>query len=498
MITLLLSCILFESSEIVLSTDDTSLEGDLCFENPDCEDVDGDGFRILDNDCDDSDPNIHPNAEEICDAVDNDCNDLIDEEDEELSDGILGYLDFDGDGFSGIIEGYFCELPDNYFIESLDCNDEDPLISPNGVEIINDIDDDCDELIDNETDIFDDDLDGYSENDGDCDDDEPQSHPGFPEVCDGLDNDCNGIIDDGTSCFDDDSDGWTEDDGDCDDENFDIYPNSTEEIDGLDNNCDGHIDEGSEFFDDDGDCYCEMEPCLGSFEPTCTNISGGDCDDNNPLFSPDFSEYCDDEDNNCNGLIDDNPIDGTNYYLDQDNDGYGNQNSLTVSCFPLLRYVTNTNDCNDSEPLAWTGNTESCDYVDNDCNGQTDEGVTTTYYQDLDGDYYGNVNATIQDCSAPSGYTVDPTDCYDSNVFAHPGQAAFFTRHRGDGSYDYNCDNNLASQYTNVANCQILICDIGWSNFVPSCGQSNTYTSSCSGLFVSCNYNWNSTIQGCN
>ena len=108
--------------------------------------------------------------------------------------------------------------------------------------------------------------------------------------------------------LDDDQDGFSENDGDCDDDDFNIYPNAIEEIDGFDNNCDGHIDEGSEFFDDDQDCFCESSPCYGSFNPNCTSLDEGDCDDTDILISPDAAEFCDTFDTNCNGLPDDNPV----------------------------------------------------------------------------------------------------------------------------------------------------------------------------------------------
>lgn len=43
------------------------------------EDQDGDGFTA-ELDCDDSDPEVNPSATEVCDGVDNDCDELIDEE----------------------------------------------------------------------------------------------------------------------------------------------------------------------------------------------------------------------------------------------------------------------------------------------------------------------------------------------------------------------------------------------------------------------------------
>ena len=354
---------------------------------------------------------------------------------------------------------------DGYTEDDGDCDDSDSLISPNGVEIINDIDDDCDGQIDNHTDIFDDDGDGYAEDDGDCDDEDPLIYPDYPENCDGLDNDCNGIIDDGTNCFDDDGDGWTENDGDCDDENLDIYPNSTEDIDGIDNNCDGHIDEGSEFFDDDGDCYCESEPCYGSFEPTCTSFLEGDCDDSDLAIFPTAHEFCNSIDNDCNGLIDDNPYNGTNYYPDLDSDGYGDANGLIASCSVLSGYVTNSDDCNDTEVLAWTGRTETCDYVDNDCNGLIDDGALIAYYEDSDLDGYGNPNSVQWTCTQPTGYVTNSDDCNDTEALAWTGRTE--TCDTVDNDCNGQTDEGLLS---------LFYTDADGDGY----GDANSYTAMCS------------------
>ena len=43
-------------------------------------DQDGDGYLTCENDCDDTDPTVYPGATELCDGVDNNCADGIDEE----------------------------------------------------------------------------------------------------------------------------------------------------------------------------------------------------------------------------------------------------------------------------------------------------------------------------------------------------------------------------------------------------------------------------------
>ncbi len=72
-------------------------------------------------------------------------------------------------------------------------------------------------------------------------------------------------------------------------------------------------------------------------------------------------------------------------------------------------------DCNDNNAAINPGATEICNGVDDNCNGSTDEGVQSIFYQDADGDTYGNALITIEACSAPSGYVSDSTDCNDNN-----------------------------------------------------------------------------------
>jgi hypothetical protein len=88
------------------------------------------------------------------------------------------------------------------------------------------------------------DGDGLTEAEGDCDDRDPSVYPDAVEWPDGLDNDCDDIIDEGTQLFDDDGDGFTEDQGDCDDDNALVYPGA-EPLESVDDaNCDGLADDG--------------------------------------------------------------------------------------------------------------------------------------------------------------------------------------------------------------------------------------------------------------
>ena len=77
----------------------------------------------------------------------------------------------------------------------------------------------------------------------DCDDTDASVYPNAPEGIngngDGKDNDCDGITDEGTSDFDDDGDGYTENEGDCDDSAPEVNPEATKIPDNdIDENCD--------------------------------------------------------------------------------------------------------------------------------------------------------------------------------------------------------------------------------------------------------------------
>jgi hypothetical protein len=99
---------------------------------------------------------------------------------------------------------------------------------------------------------------------------------------------------------------------------------------------------------------------------------------------------------------------------DLDGDGYGNPGD--VSC-PNGAQV----DCNDNNASIHPGATEICNSADDNCNEQTDEGVTTTFYRDLDADTFGNLTNTIAACSQPVGYVGNSLDCNDNNLNVHPG-----------------------------------------------------------------------------
>jgi len=80
------------------------------------------------------------------------------------------------------------------------------------------------------------------------------------------------------------------------------------------------------------------------------------------------------------------------YYMDSDGDGYGDVNIFVNACEIPSGYVADSTDCDDTNALINPDAAELCDGIDNNCDGQIDEGLLTTYFLDLDGDGYGDPN----------------------------------------------------------------------------------------------------------
>jgi MYXO-CTERM domain-containing protein len=117
----------------------------------------------------------------------------------------------------------------------------------------------------------------------------------------------------------------------------------------------------------------------------------------------------------CSGMI---------YYRDFDGDGYaGPQSGYTRNCTQPTFYVTKQGDCNDSDERIYPGAKEICNKIDDNCNGQIDEGLPIlTYHVDMDGDGHGvAAGPTVMGCAPPTGYGVGTDDCNDNNKNVYPG-----------------------------------------------------------------------------
>src|SRR6185295_5907948 len=201
--------------------------------------------------------------------------------------------------------------------------------------------------------------------------------------------------------------------GDCNDANASVHPNATETCNGIDDNCNGTVDEGVKttiYADADAETYGNVNSTtMACSAPTGYVSNSTDCNDANAAIHPNATETCNGIDDNCNGQVDEGVK--TTFNADADGDTYGNVNSTTLACSAPTGYVSNSTDCNDANAAIHPNATETCNGIDDNCNGQVDEGVKTTFYADADGDTYGNVSSTTLACSAPSGYVSNSTDC---------------------------------------------------------------------------------------
>jgi len=268
-------------------------------------------------------------------------------------------------------------------------------------------------------------------------------------------------VDEGTDAYDDDGDGFSEADGDCDDADATIYPGADEFCDGIDSDCDGTVDEAASldasiwFADADGDGFGNGLV----FAPSCSQPVGysaddTDCDDTDSSVYPGATEYCDGVDNDCDGIVDNDVVTAT-WYADADLDGYGDDTTAITSCSIVSGAVLVGGDCNDADAAIHPWATDICDDgIDQDCDGAdsicppppvepTDTGDTADTAEpegtDADGD----------------GVTVEDGDCDDTSVLVSP-----LATEACSGGVDEDCD-GLVDETVCVGNIACALADDG-------------------------------------
>ncbi len=369
------------------------------------------------------------------------CNDLDDDCDGEVDEG----CDDDGDGFCDVLmkmEG----APKICGQGGGDCDDNNKFVNPGATELCDNIDNDCKAGIDDGCDV---DGDGHCSDKMtivgnpsvckklgfDCNDKDKAIHPGAKEVCDGIDNDCNGQVDAADLKLKDvapkcgnqkgvcagslrpaskcNNGKWLACDTAAYFAHHGAYENAQSEksCDGADNNCDGKIDEGC---DDDGDGHCDAAKDTKGDPKICPK-GGGDCNDKDAKVHPDAVELCNGKDDDCNKLVD-----ASDPKLAAKRPPCENQKGV---CKGALKPVSlckkgKWKACTDTEyskhsPFHELGlSDQTCDDIDNNCNGKIDEGC------DVDGDgscgKLKKVKGTPKVCPKGGG------DCNDNNKAVNP------------------------------------------------------------------------------
>ena len=188
------------------------------------------------------------------------------------------------------------------------------------------------------------------------------------------------------------------------------------------------------------------------------DLGGDDCDDFNADVNPSVKEVCNGIDDDCDGEADESDAeDASIWYLDNDADTYGDSGSSQSACTKPSGYVLDSGDCNDSDPAAFPGASEYCDGHDDDCDGQIDENDAidvSVWYQDSDGDTYGNPGISQLSCYQPTGYVNVNTDCDDSDANTYPLADEYCDGHDDDcdGQIDEDTAVDVVTWYVDLDN----------------------------------------------
>jgi hypothetical protein len=219
---------------------------------------------------------------------------------------------------------------------------------------------------------------------------------------------------------------------DCDDDNRNRFPGNTEICDAanLDEDCDPTT---FGVRDADGDSFPDASCCNEDADGSLN--CGNDCDDTISSVHPTEAESCDSLDNDCDGSVDEGVV--MTFWTDMDMDGRGSDASSAEErrgCEAPTGFAPMRGDCDDSNPAVGTGLPELCDGlgVDEDCDGNVDEGSRIDCYSDADDDSYPAEDAPLM------------MVCRDATRTMVGGCPVNFTNRMPTGA-DIDCDDGMLS-----------------------------------------------------
>ncbi|MFH1464392.1 MAG: MopE-related protein, partial [Pseudomonadota bacterium] len=181
--------------------------------------------------------------------------------------------------------------------------------------------------------------------------------------------------------------------------------------------------------DHDGDGWGDAIPGAGRIVP------GSDCDDGDDAIQPGAVEVCDEIDQDCDGVADDGLT--WTWYEDVDGDGHGDPDREKQACEPHPGVAPTGDDCDDADAAIHPGAAEVCDEVDQDCDGEIDEGVKAWGWLDADGDGYGDPATATAFCTVVAPWITLGGDCDDADPGIHPGATEWCDE------VDSDCDDDL-------------------------------------------------------
>lgn len=131
--------------------------------------------------------------------------------------------------------------------------------------------------------------------------------------------------------------------------------------------------------------------------------------------------------------------DALNYYEDLDGDGFGNEDSVQLSCDPIAGRIEQGGDCDDNNVETFPGATEVCNTVDDNCDGEADEGLEPgLYWPDPDSDGYAEGGGSAEFlCNDTPGYANEFGDCAPDDPNVYPGAPEL------DNGEDDDCDEEI-------------------------------------------------------